>query len=150
MLLAISCSGPRDRNRFGDVACSFEEPGADFRPAPFWVWNARMDSSDIDRMLPDFARQGFGGVFVHPRPGMETEYLSEDWFNLWSYSLEKGRELGLKLWIYDENSYPSGFAGGHVAARWPDTWSSCAWAWRAARRWPRWSRSWTRCGTWAT
>lgn len=123
MLLAISCSGPRDRNRFGDVACSFEEPGADFRPAPFWVWNARMDSSDIDRMLPDFARQGFGGVFVHPRPGMETEYLSEDWFNLWSYSLEKGRELGLKLWIYDENSYPSGFAGGHVAARWPDTWN---------------------------
>ena len=27
----------------------------------------------------------------------------------------------MKVWIYDENSYPSGFAGGHVPAEMPDS-----------------------------
>ena len=122
-LLAASCGIPESKDNFRSVAEAFVEPGADYRPAPFWVWNAKMDSTDVDRMLSDFKKQGFGGVFVHPRPGMVTEYLSEDWFNLWSYSLQKSKELGLKTWIYDENSYPSGFAGGHVPARWPETWN---------------------------
>lgn len=64
-------------------------------------------------MLGDFKAQGFGGAFVHPRPGLVTEYLSDEWFDLYKYSVEKGKELGLNIWIYDENSYPSGFAGGH-------------------------------------
>jgi len=54
------------------------------------------------------------GAFVHPRPGLITDYLSEDWFALYAYSLEVAERLGLDIWIYDENSYPSGFAGGHV------------------------------------
>ena len=29
----------------------------------------------------------------------------------------------MKVWIYDENSYPSGFAGGHVPAEMPDSYS---------------------------
>jgi len=64
---------------------------------------------------------GIGGVFVHPRPGLLTEYLSDDWFHLFDYTVEKGKELDMKVWIYDENSYPSGFAGGHVPAEMPDS-----------------------------
>lgn len=71
-------------------------------------------------MLGDFKAQGFGGAFVHPRPGLVTEYLSDEWFDLYKYSVEKGKELGLDIWIYDENSYPSGFAGGHVPAQMPN------------------------------
>jgi len=46
---------------------------------------------------------------VHPRPGLLTEYLSDEWFHLFDYTVQKGKELGMKVWIYDENSYPSGF-----------------------------------------
>ncbi len=123
LLTLLSCTHPQSAGRFEDVALHFAEPGAEFRPAPFWVWNGRVDSTDVKRMLTDFKEQGFGGVFVHPRPGMVTEYLSEDWFRLWSYSLELCKQLGLEIWIYDENSYPSGFCGGHVPARWPETWN---------------------------
>ena len=35
--------------------------------------------------------------------------------------LRKGKELGMKVWIYDENSYPSGFAGGHVPDEMPES-----------------------------
>ena len=35
--------------------------------------------------------------------------------------MEKGRELDMNVWIYDENSYPSGFAGGHVNEAMPES-----------------------------
>jgi len=106
---------------FSKVESMFAEPGKDYRPAPLWTWNAKVNHEDIDRMLKDFKDQGFGGAFIHPRPGLITEYLSEDWFELWRYSVEKGKELGLDIWIYDENSYPSGFAGGHVQRAMPES-----------------------------
>lgn len=72
-------------------------------------------------MLNELKEFGFGGLFVHPRPGMITEYLSDDWHSLYKYAVEKGKQLGLEVWIYDENSYPSGFAGGHVPAEMPES-----------------------------
>ena len=72
-------------------------------------------------MLGQFKQQGMGGVFIHPRPGLMTEYLGADWFRLWKQSMEEGKRLGLIVNIYDENSYPSGFAGGHVPSMAPDT-----------------------------
>ena len=94
----------------------FANPPGDFRPMPLWVWNGDMGEKRIVEMLEAFAEQGMGGVFVHPRPGLRTEYLSERWFELWNFAAERCRSLGLQCNIYDENSYPSGFAGGHVVA----------------------------------
>jgi len=74
----------------------------------------------IRQQLADFKDKGFGGVFVHPRPGLITPYLSEEWLSLFKEAVRTGRELGLKIWIYDENSYPSGFAGGLVPAALPE------------------------------
>ena len=33
------------------------------------------------------------------------------------------RSWDLKLWIYDEDSYPSGFAGGHVNEQMPESYN---------------------------
>ncbi len=65
-------------------------------------------------MLKDFKDNGFGGVFIHPRAGLITPYLSREWFDLCAFTLQEAKRLDLDVWIYDENSYPSGFAGGHV------------------------------------
>lgn len=93
-----------------------KDPDAAARPMLFWVWNGDMTRERIDAMLELFAEQGAGGVFVHPRTGLITEYLSDEWFDLWGYALERCEALGLQCHIYDENSYPSGFAGGHVVS----------------------------------
>lgn len=95
-------------------------PPADYRPVPLWVWNDRLTPEVIMEQLADFKDKGFGGVFVHPRPGLITPYLSEEWLSLFKEAVKTGRELGLKIWIYDENSYPSGFAGGLVPAALPE------------------------------
>lgn len=52
-----------------------------------------MTTDDIDRMLTDMKAAGFGGAFVRPRPGMITDYLSDDWFSLYKYSVEKGNRF---------------------------------------------------------
>jgi hypothetical protein len=109
--------------KFGQLAKELKNPPGSFRPAPLWVWNTKVTRADIDRMLQELKDQGFGGAFLHPRPGMITEYLSEEWFDLYTYSLEAGKKLGLDIWIYDENSYPSGFAGGHVPAQMPESYN---------------------------
>jgi len=94
----------------------FQNPPAEYRPQPLWVWNNDMSRARITKMLEDFAAQGMGGVFVHPRAGLVTDYLSETWFELWGFALAEAKRLGLFCHIYDENSYPSGFAGGHTVA----------------------------------
>lgn len=98
----------------------FANPSSKYRPSPLWVWNDRMTKEQIDFQLEELASHGFGGAFAHPRPGMVTEYMSDEWFELWSYALNKAQELGIALNIYDENSYPSGFAGGRVTGNHPE------------------------------
>ncbi len=100
---------------------AFADPPPEYRSMALWVWNDEMDTARIKEMLGQYRRQGMGGAFVHPRPGLMTEYLSPEWFKLWREALEEGKRLGLLVNIYDENSYPSGFAGGHVPALAPET-----------------------------
>jgi hypothetical protein len=100
---------------------NFADPPAEYRAAPLWVWNDEMEPARLKEQLRQYKEQGIGGTFVHPRPGLITEYLGEEWFDLWRLALDESKRLGLLCNIYDENSYPSGFAGGHVPSRAPDT-----------------------------
>jgi hypothetical protein len=121
-LLACTVWAQLTPSSFAELRSQFPNPPAQFRSAPLYVWNNDVQESDIDQFLRDFKEQGIGGVFIHPRPGLITEYLSERWFSLARYTVERGRQLGMLVWLYDENSYPSGFAGGHVPATMPESW----------------------------
>ncbi len=100
---------------------AFANPPAANRSMPLWVWNDELQWPRLAQQLSQFKAQGMGGVFIHPRPGLMTEYLGAEWFRLWKLSVAEGKRLGIEVNIYDENSYPSGFAGGHVPAVAPDT-----------------------------
>ncbi len=103
-------------NTLQELQQGFKNPPIDFSTAPFWVWNDVITEEKIDFQLMEFKDRGIHMVFIHPRPGLVTEYLSTEWFELVKYSVDKAKELDMKIWLYDENSYPSGFAGGHVPA----------------------------------
>lgn len=107
---------PEMANSLGELKAGFQNPPIDFSTAPFWVWNDLVTKEKIDFQLQEFKDKGMHMVFVHPRPGLITEYLGNEWFELVKYSVDKARELDMKIWLYDENSFPSGFAGGHVPA----------------------------------
>ena len=101
----------------------FPNPPAEFSTVPFFVWNGDMTETVIDRELKDFSEQGVHGLIIHPRPGLITPYLSDRWFQLIRYTVDRAKKLGMVVWLYDENSYPSGFAGGHVPAEMPESYN---------------------------
>jgi hypothetical protein len=113
---------PKNIN-FRQLAAQFKTPDKSFGSAPLWVWNAEISKGKIDSMMPEFKANAFGGVFIHPRPGLITPYLSERWLECYNYAVKKGKEFGMEVWIYDENSYPSGFAGGHVPEEMPSSYN---------------------------
>lgn len=51
---------------------------------------------------------------IHPRTGLDVEYLSGEYMELISYTVKRCKEKGLLCWLYDEDRFPSGNAGGLV------------------------------------
>lgn len=92
----------------------FENPTAQYRGKPFWSWNGKLEKQELLRQIDVMKEMGFGGYFMHSRTGLETEYLGEEWFELINECADYGQKLGLESWLYDEDRWPSGCAGGMV------------------------------------
>ncbi len=110
-----------NQTELAQIRKQFATPGTDFASAPLWVWNDLLTEDQIRSTLTDLNKQNVNMAFVHPRPGLATPYLSEDWFKLWDAALDEADKRDMKIWIYDENSYPSGFAGGFVPEALPES-----------------------------
>ena len=84
----------------------------DYQSIPFWSWNDRLKPDHLRQQIRDMDKAGMGGFFMHARGGLETPYLEEEWFEAVEASVDEARKLGMNAWCYDENGWPSGFAGG--------------------------------------
>jgi hypothetical protein len=91
-------------------------PPAENRSLPFWSWNDVLDPKELRRQIQEMAKAKVGGFFMHARSGLKTTYLDKPWFEAIAVCLEEGRKAGLIPWAYDEEGWPSGFAGGKVTA----------------------------------
>lgn len=83
----------------------------DYRPIPFWSWNDDLQPDELVRQIHDMKDKGIGGFFMHARGGLETEYLSDRWFECIKACIEESKKVDMNAWSYDENGWPSGFAG---------------------------------------
>jgi hypothetical protein len=124
VVVALCCAAFALPGRAADSArikSMFAAPPRQYSSAPLWVWNDMLTEEEVVGTMRDLAGQGVRQVFVHPRPGLMTPYLSEDWFRLWKAALKEAGRRDMNVWIYDENSYPSGFAGGFVPDAMPQS-----------------------------
>ena len=80
----------------------------------FWFLNHLLEKGELRRQLRELKDKGFSGVFPHPRDGLLTPYMSTEWFDAIRLIAHECQRLGLELWLYDEDPYPSGVAGGRV------------------------------------
>lgn len=92
----------------------FGNPSSEYRGTPFWAWNCEVTEEKIDKQIEVFHEMGFGGIHIHPRTGMETPYLQDDFMHLVTYADKKVKTENMLCWLYDEDRYPSGTAGGKV------------------------------------
>lgn len=89
-------------------------PPAQFRPRPFLSLNDKLESSSLQALCQAMLAQGYGGYFLHSRRGLKTEYLSKEWFEALNGPINLARQTHSEAWLYDEDTWPSGFAGGEV------------------------------------
>jgi hypothetical protein len=81
---------------------------------PFFILNHQLDTTYLRRFVNDCADAGVDGIFLHPREGLLTPYLSEAWFEAIGACVDQAKRRGITAWLYDEFPYPSGVAGGKV------------------------------------
>lgn len=60
------------------------------------------------------SENGFGGFHIHVRTGLDDQYLGTEYMEAVSTVVEKAKECELKAWLYDEDRWASGAAGGFV------------------------------------
>lgn len=90
----------------------FETPENEYRAVPFWAWNDTLETPELLRQMDILHQMGFGGAQIHVRSGLRTRYLSEEFFAAVSACVQKAKRDGSTIWLYDEDRWPSGAAGG--------------------------------------
>ncbi len=109
---------------------SFICPDVSYAPVYVWVWNDICNREIIDTQLAEMQNLGIRSFYILPEPkdfrpdsmptNMTPDYLTEEYFELCSYAVKKGKELGMKCWLYDEAGWPSGSACGKVLQAHPE------------------------------
>lgn len=92
----------------------FKNPSKEYRAVPFWSWNDKLDPEFLRWQIREMDKVGLGGYFMHARGGLQTEYLSDEWMECIAACIDEGKKTGMNSWCYDEEGWPSGFAGGIV------------------------------------
>lgn len=103
----------RSRNVLLDPE-TFRSPPAAYRGAPFWSWNGELNRERLFEQLGVYQKMGMGGAHMHVRTGMTTPYLGDEFLAIVRDCVDEAERLGMLGWLYDEDRWPSGFAGGLV------------------------------------
>lgn len=91
-----------------------KEASKEYGGLPFWSWNDKLNKDELLRQIRNMKDIGFNGFFMHARGGLKTEYCSNEWYDCVRVCVEEAKKLNMEAWAYDENGWPSGFAGGKL------------------------------------
>ncbi len=92
----------------------------DYRPSAFYFWNEDMEEERTDSMLSLMERDGIREVLFHPVHGLTIKYLSDEFCAKYKKGLELAKKHNLKVWIYDEYSWPTGCVAGFINQQHPE------------------------------
>lgn len=92
----------------------FKNPTSEYRGTPFWAWNCELEKDELLWQIEELKKMGFGGAHIHCRSGMSTKYLSDGFMDLVKSCVEKFKEEDMNAYLYDEDKWASGYAGGYV------------------------------------
>ena len=101
-----------------DTSCierDFGAPGAEYRGVPFWAWNTNITQHHVESQTCMMRDMGFGGAVIHARSGLADPYMGDVFMKNVGASIEAAKAAGQFIWLYDEDRWPSGCAGGEVS-----------------------------------
>lgn len=93
---------------------TFKNPPQKYTAIPFWFLNDDLEPEHLKWQLHEMKEKGIYACILHARKGMSVTYLSEEWFERIKIILDEAKQLDMQVIIYDEDNWPSGYAGGQV------------------------------------
>jgi hypothetical protein len=88
----------------------FQDPPKTYSVRPFWFWNGELDSREVDRQIREMVAQHVYGAYVHNRTGLQTPYLSDEYFGVVKKAYESSKQNGFLFGLVDEYEWPGGEA----------------------------------------
>ncbi|MEX2168559.1 MAG: hypothetical protein WD851_04575 [Pirellulales bacterium] len=73
-----------------------------------------MEPARCAELIQQIAAAGYGGAYLHARLGMLIPYMSEAYVEAIAASVTAASDCGIHAHLYDEDRWPSGWAGGAV------------------------------------
>jgi len=93
---------------------AFQNPTTQ-KPAVLWFWDRPQTEAQIDAKLESIHAAGFQETVIFRWFGDVPEaYFSQDWFDRVEHLLSKSKELGMTVWLDNDDKFPSGSAGGFI------------------------------------
>ncbi len=86
----------------------------------FWFLNECTDRAQLLRQLDAMEKAGAQAAVLHPREGLLVPHGGDDWWDLIRWLVDQCLARGIQPWVYDEDPYPSGNAGGRLIAEHPE------------------------------
>ncbi|GEM_PF-1360109 len=122
-IAVLSLAVPLTAFSADDLASRFREAPPEFSPVPIWWWSG--DPIEKERIRFQLEQMAAGGIHnamilnlapsgpLYGSAADEPPFLSEEWWDLFGYALQVGKEVGVRLWFYDQ----LGFSGSGLQAR---------------------------------
>ena len=102
-----------------EAAANFRTPPREYGAIHWAIWGDALTQERIVREFDQLAANGIYVVNLGPARGMTPKYLSPEHLALIKFAVEEARKRNMKIWLADEGSYPSGFAGGKISEEYP-------------------------------
>lgn len=95
----------------------FKNPPPEYSLLPFWSLNNTLDSGKLNGQIDQMLDKGVYGAFMHAREGLDqsaTPYFSDGWWTAIEAAVKHAHAKGFYTYLYDEDKWPSGSAGGRT------------------------------------
>jgi hypothetical protein len=102
-----------------EAAANFRTPPREYGAIHWAIWGNQLTQARIVEEFDQLVANGVYVVNLAPARGMTPKYLSPEHLALIKFAIEEARKRGMKVWLADEGSYPSGFAGGKISEEYP-------------------------------
>ena len=102
-----------------DAAANFKTPPREYGAIHWAIWGGELTK---ERIVSEFDSLQANGVYIvnfGPSQHMTPKYFSQEHLALIKFGVEEAAKRGMKVWIADEGSYPSGFGGGLISKEYP-------------------------------
>lgn len=100
-----------------DIRMQFQISANNPFAMPFWAWNGAVSRELLQEQLPCFMRMGMGGFVIHSRTGLKTPFLGDEYMEAVRLCADYAARQEMRVWLYDEDRWPSGYGGGLVTQK---------------------------------